>query len=342
MKKPLPNLNIEPNNFFALHHDAVKWELLKTSIKLSIFDHLSEPKTAKEIATVLSTHPMNTEHILNALVAIGCLSKKEGYFRNTPAAESFLTSDKDTSIGNALLFIDQWNTPVLDGGMLNLVKNGPSPTEDPADESVWEYGARVTVSYARTGRAQLIANHVSSLPEFSSFTKILDLGAGPGIIGIAVAAAHPSLKCYLLDQTAVMKVANEVIDEYGMEDRVETLCGDYMNDPLGDGYDLIMANFTLNFYKDKLDKIIAKVYQSLKPGGIFMVTSDGLTNEKTSPPNAVVGSLATALQGMDMSFEQGVIAEAMLRAGFVSVRSKTLDRMLVEAHGPIDMDIAKK
>ena len=45
-------------------------------------------------------------------------------------------------------------------------------------------------------------------------------------------------------------------------------------------YDFIMANFTLNFYRDRLDEIMRKVYKALKPDGIFMVTSDGLSKDK--------------------------------------------------------------
>lgn len=342
MKKSLPNSGFHSTKLFTLPYEAVKWELLKTAVELNVFDHLLDLVTADEVASVMSTHSANTEHFLNALVAIGCLTKKDGRFKNTALAELFLTSDKDTSIGNSLLFMNQWNTPVLNGGMLNLIKNGPAPIQNIANESIWEDGARVSVNHTRAGRAQKIASYVSALQEFSSFTKILDLGAGPGVIGIAVAAAHPSLKCYLFDQPAVAKVADEVIAEYGMEDRVQTLCGDYMNDPIGEGYDFIMANFTLNFYRDRLDDLMIKIYQALKPGGIFMVTSDGLTNEKTLPSATVISWLSTSLQGMDMSFEQGKISDAMFQAGFVSVRSRTVDDMQMEAHGPFDLDIARK
>ena len=79
------------------------------------------------------------------------------------------------------------------------------------------------------------------------FGKILDMGAGPGIIGIAVTAAHPSLECIVFDQPAVCKVANEVVCEYGMENRITVKSGDYMQDDIGSGYEFVMANFTLNF-----------------------------------------------------------------------------------------------
>lgn len=342
MKKPLPSSDPQFASLLALPYAAVKWELLKTAIQLNIFDCLSMPVTSDDVASVLATHPSNTECFLDALVALGCLSKSHGLYGNTFVAERYLTRGKETSLGDCLLFLDGWNEPVFHGGMLRLVKDGPPPPQNMADESLWETGARVSINLSRVGRAQMLASYISALPEFPTFTKMLDLGAGPGVMGIAVAAAHPSLQCVLFDRPAVAGVADEVIAEYGMEGRVETLRGDYMNDPIGDGYDLIMANFTLHFCRDRLDAVVTKIYDAINPGGIFLVTAGGLTNEKTAPEAIIIGWLGTSLQGAHTTFEQDVIAQAMLRAGFVSVHSRIVDSVESEAFGPIAMDIARK
>ena len=90
------------------------------------------------------------------------------------------------------------------------------------------------------------------------------------MIGIAVTAAHSSLQCCLFDQPAVCKVADEVIAEYGMEDRVTTLSGDYLVDDIGKDYDFVLACYTFNFYRDHLDELLARIHQVLRPRGVFM------------------------------------------------------------------------
>jgi hypothetical protein len=45
---------------------------------------------------------------------------------------------------------------------------------------------------------------------------------------------------------------------------------------------------------------------------------------------------------MDMSFERGLVADAMLRAGFVSTQSQIINDAELEAHGPVDMIIGRK
>jgi hypothetical protein len=342
MKKELPESDSRYEDLLKLQFEVVKWELLKTAIELKIFDHLKQPQATEQIAAELSTHGTNTGYLLKALTSLGWLSYVDGYYQNTPFAESFLTTDKDTSIGGTLMFMENWIRPLRNGGMRTLVQDGPHSTDDFSDESIWERGARASLNYTRCGRAQLITAHVAALPEFSSFARTLDLGAGPGIIGIAVTAAHPSLDCVVFDQASVCRVADEVIAEYGMEGRVKTKHGDYMKDPIGENYDFVMANFTLNFYRDRLDEIMAKVLDALNPGGVFMVVSDGLNRDKTGPAASVISWLSTCLQGMDMSFERGLIADAMLRAGFVSTQSQIINEAELKAHGPVDMIIGRK
>lgn len=342
MRKELPKVAFDSGNLFNLMYEALKWELLKAAIKLNLFDHCKKATTAAEVAKTLSLHPGNAEHMLNALVALGCLTKTNNAYQNTPQTETFLTSGKETSLGPALLFMEKWTLPLLNGGLLELVKNGPPPPKNMATPELWEQAARASVNHVRCGRAQLIAKHVSELPEFASFSRILDMGSGPGVIGIAVAAAHPSLECTLMDRPPVCKVINETISEYGMEDRVSARPGDYMTDDVGMKFDFIMANFTLNFYRDRLDEIMRKVHGSLNPGGVFMVTSDGMRRDGTGPAASVISWLPTTLQGNDMSLGTGRIACAMLDAGFVSTELRTLTDIELEAHGPVEMTIGRK
>jgi hypothetical protein len=164
------------------------------------------------------------------------------------------------------------------------------------------------------------------------------------MMGIAVAAAHPTLICHIFDRPAVINVAQDVIKEYGMEARVKTLSGDYLNDPLGEGYDAIIASYTLNFYKEdeKLVRIMKKCYASLNPGGCMVIFSDGLSAEKTAPTDSVISWLSTSLTGQDFSFEEDVLPQAMLAAGFTTVHTKTLEDQVISPVGNTELHIGRK
>lgn len=182
--------------------------------------------------------------------------------------------------------------------------------------------------------AEVVAEAIGTHPENTR----LFLDGGPGLVGMTIVASHPSMKGVIFDKPAIVKVANTFIKECEIEDRMGVLAGDYNYDSIGEEYDLIWASNALNFGKDNMDSLVKKIYDALNPGGVFMVLHEGLTHERTKPDTHVLCMLFIALMGQDMCFDQGFIADSMLRVGFKSVRSCTLDTNW----GPMDLDIARK
>ncbi|MBP2132495.1 SAM-dependent methyltransferase [Methanomicrobium sp. W14] len=310
------------------------------AIKLGIFRELSYWKSSEELAEKHNFDPENTAVIMNSLASLDLIEKKKGLFRNLPAAEEFLASNDDTYLGEFFLSSFRWYNLSSDD-ICSLVKYGPDKCmhkNKTESEGIWAEQAELSVNYQRAGMVQLASRIVSSLPEFGSFRKMLDLGCGPGLFGISIAMGHPSMNAVLFDRPAVSKVAERLIGEYGMEDRVKAVGGDYINDPLGKNYDLVWASMTLNFAGDSLNDVIKKVCDSLNPGGVFVSFSDGKTNGGTKPKEMVLGTLMPALYGNDMGLNEGVIAGAMLKEGFKSVHS----RAVMTPVGEVMVDTARK
>jgi len=335
--KKFPEVNQSFEDLFTMLLAPIRSKLLLTGIELKVFNQLSEPKSANTIAQALSTHSSNTEIFLDSLTAIDLLQKKNGLYRNSPIAQAFLVEESPTYVG-ALLQL-QYSQVSLEN-LSKLIKEGPPPTPEMAPETTFseETFAQELASSERAGNAQIMVDVVSELPEFPSFRKMLDLGGGPGLIGMAVVAAHPSMKGVIFDLSSMVKVAETFIKEYGMEDRMAVLSGDGFRDSIGEGYDLVLACASLQGYKDKLDPVVKKVYNALNPRGVFISYFYGLTHERTKPEIGVLSLLSMALAGQDAGFDQGFVADSMLRVGFKSVRSRTLNT----SWGPMELDIARK
>ena len=104
------------------------------------------------------------------------------------------------------------------------------------------------------------------------------------------------------------------------------------------GYGIIWASGMLNFGKNDIDSLMKKVYDALNSGGVFVSFCEGLTDEQSKPGIHAISMMSMALTGQDMCFDQGFIADSMLRVGLKSVRSRTLDT----DWGPMDLDIGRK
>jgi len=339
MKKP-PQVNISFEDLYKTLIGPIKSKLLLTGIELKVFNQLSEPKSAEAVAEAISTHPGNTRLFLDGLAASDLVLKRNGLYQNMPITQTFLVEGSPTYLGQMFISYSQLYYSNLNE-LPNLVKEGPPPPSPEADVGSEEMWTQLVVSMAASERAWLMQKAVeivSGLPEFPSFRRMLDLGGGPGLVAIAIVSSHPSMRGVIFDRPAIVKVAETFIKEYEMESRLEVLAGDYNQDSIGGGYDLIWASNALTFANYDMDTLTKKICRALNSGGVFVVLHEALTHQRTKPGIIVVGMISMALMGQDMCFDQGFIADSMLRVGFKSVRSRTLDT----DWGPMDLDIGRK
>lgn len=338
--KSLPVVEGDFKKLYSMLSDSIRANLLFTAIELKVFNYLNEPGSANDVAQAIDTHLENTRLFLDGLTACEFLVKKDGMYQNTSIVQEFLVEGSPVYLGEFLNLNGRLGCPSV-SDLSRMVKEGPhsvSSSEDWDDEETWAKQALILANYQRAGTARKMADIIAGLPEFPSFQKMLDLGGGPGLIGISIVAGHPTMKGVIFDQPAVVKVSERFIKEYEMEDRMEVMAGDYINGSIGENYDLILASATLNFARHDIDTVMKKIYDALNPGGLCVVLTDGLTHERTRPESMVLGWLTIAMMGQEMSLEQGFISDSMLRVGFKSVRNRTVDWPM----GIMDLEIARK
>ncbi len=336
--KKLPEINQSYEGLFKMLIAPTRSKLLLAGIELKVFNVLSENKSSKDVAKAIGTHPKNTKVFLDGLVAIDLLQKKNGLYRNSAVAQDFLVEKSLTYLGRLLTMMkpdDQFlqNLPAL-------VREGPPPPPEnpPFSEDAFAKSVVVMADIERAGYVQAGVNIVLGLPEFPSFQKMLDLGGGPGLIGMAIVAVHPTMKGIVFDLPPVVRETRKFIKEYEMEGRMEVLGGDFNHDSIGGGYDLVWTSGALQFCVD-IDSVVKKVYDALNANGVFVsVYPFGETHERTKPELTVLNLLSMTLMGQEVMVDHGCIADSMLRVGFRSVHSRNIDAFM----GPMELDIARK
>jgi len=322
--KLFPDAPVDFSQINEIIMHPIRSRLLRTGIELGVFDRLTGPVTSLEVSEELGTHPENTGHLLDGLTAIGLLEKSDGRYSNGDVARTFLISGTDTYLGE---LFDQYQRTLVDvlDNLTDMVRHGPPQQPDgtgPDDTGYLDQYASVLANAARGGHAQVISRIARELPEFPRMRRLLDVGGGPGIIAMTILDEHPTMTGVVFEQPAMAEVAMGFIGEYGMEDRLEVIGGDFMTDEVDRTYDLILTSFCLYFGKHCLDRIVRKIFDSLDPGGVFMSVHEGLTDEGTSPEILVLPEMGFNMRGRSMAFHHGDISDSMRQCGFSSVESR--------------------
>ncbi|QZY55927.1 methyltransferase family protein [Crassaminicella profunda] len=341
--KPFMKVEDQHKYLFNMGLDELKKKIVFAAIKLDLFTQLEEFKTAKEVAEKMKYDVKNTEYILNALTSIDLLEKKLGRYKNREISNLYLSKNSDGFAGDLIIGYDLTLVSTLsDQDIVEAIKEGGKSLYKDKDglEAHKMYGDYTSIlkKSQRIGRAKEICELVKELPEFKGFKKILDLGGGPGLIGIAIGREKEDVEGVVFDTPETIVITKECIEEYQMEERFSTLSGDYINDDIGNNYDFVLAIGTLNFAKNNLDVVTKKIYDSLNDGGVFMAISEGLVEEGTKPEQMVLGWFPSVLKGVDFHLDQGQVSEAALRSGFKSATRKTIN----STNGIVDVDLLRK
>lgn len=264
--------------------------VLMAANELKIFDALAKkPVSAEQLASALELSCEGTERLLNALTAMNIVDKKDNLFLLKDEWKPYLTQTGDRCMQQWIRLISEhlpiWmelqkfvrhGKPLK--SIMEMLGNDPNKTRTFID-AMHDKGLKATWMIAR------------EVP-LGEATHLLDVGGGPGTYALEWCKLHPHLKATIFDIAPVLEVAKSYIQKYGLEDRVNTLAGDFNTDPLGNGYDLILLANVLHMYDEADGKsLVRKAVSALKPEGRIVIHGFCTDENLTEPLEDVMFSL---------------------------------------------------
>ena len=271
--------------------------ILLTACELNVFGKIAELSRAdvRRLAVELELNERGLRLLLDACVAIGLLEKQGELYRNTPESELFLVPGSAANLSDAL----QYNRDVypLWGRLKEFVRTG-RPVEKPAIHLGEDRERTRNFVMAMHSRAMAMGQVVLSGMDLSGRRQLLDVGGGPGTYSMFLAKKYPSLRCTVIDLPEVSQFAGELINEWGLSERITILSGDYHTMPFPDGNDVILFFGVLHQESpESICLLLRKAYNSMVKGGIIyvmdMMTDSSHTNPKFSALFAVNMALTT-------------------------------------------------
>ncbi len=295
-------------------------KMLMTAVDLAVFDFLEEPRSAVEAAAWIKANDRAAGIFLNGLAALGLIVKDVDYFHNSEIASRYLVRSKDDYRGAIIKHMEH----TWDRGWNDLQHTVLVGRPRDAEPEKWldakperdEQEVRAFIC-GMDAIARDLAPKVTAALDLKNAQRLLDLGGGPATYAIAFVRAHPRLRATVFDLPMPITIAREQIAKAGLSERIDTLAGNFLEDDIGRGYDIIWVSQILHSHDEKQCRlIIGKCVQALNAGGTLAVHDFFLNQDGASPPGAAmfgVHMLAVTPRGRAYTWDE--VGEWMAEAG---------------------------
>ncbi len=325
-----------PEELLRLANNFMESRVLLSAAELNLFTVLnSGPLSAREVAARINANLRALMILLDALSAMGLLSKQDDTYQCTNPASSFLSAAVPNSVlpmvRHAAHLWKRWGnlTDVVEGTLTS--KDGDRLSRSPEELRAFIEAMHVIAA----PRAQEIV--AASNP--GSSKALLDVGGASGTYTIAFLRTIPEMKATLFDKPEVIEMARERLGKEGMLDRVTPVPGDFYRDELPAGNDLAFVSAIIhqNSPKQNLD-LFTKVFRSLNRGGRILIRDHVMEPDRICPKEGAIFAINMLLGtpgGRTYTFEE--IKTGLSQAGFTAIcllkKGEHMDA-LVEAFKP--------
>ncbi|PLX76597.1 MAG: hypothetical protein C0615_06495 [Desulfuromonas sp.] len=312
-------------------------KIFLTANDLGLFLQIGDgSNSVDELATALDVDQRALELLLNALVALGLLVKKEDRFSNLPVVHQSL-GDEEQYRGHIFRHIHHcWSAWNNLGDILKSGKNS-FVAEDKAlgDDDDW------TDAFIRgmNDVTRELAPQVVPQLELGNVETLLDLGGGPGTYAAAVQRAWPDInEIRLFDLPDALEIGRANLEAWGLADRVAFCPGSFHDRVLPAGNDAIWLSQILHSQDEAgCRQLIENSFTALNPGGRLLVHEFLLDGTKTAPTTAAIFAVhMLVMTEGGRAYSEDEIAGWMTDAGFtdITVRRVSPDTAVVDGRKP--------
>jgi len=313
--------------------------IVDAAVRNGLFDALSRgPKTADALAAEAKISHRGARAALNALTSVELLNKDaDGRYALTPESAAFLVSTSPSFMGGmfrhaSVQLMPRWLT------LNEVVRTGrPAPYAGEEDSRSAHFRELVEdilplSSPAAHALAEALVSETEGAP-----VRVLDVGAGSGIWGIALARRSPGVRVTAVDWAGVLEVTKDFAARFGVGDRLETRAGDMFEVDFGADYQIAVLGQILHSFSEVRGRtLLTKLYEALAPGGAIAIAEFLVDEARATQTNSLifaVNMLVNTTQGDAYSFAE--IAAWLKEAGFENLRT-------MDAPGPAPLILANK
>lgn len=297
--------------------------IIDAAIRNRLFDLLDAgPKQVAELAAATGASPRGLTAILNALVGLGLLARNSGGYSLTDESATFLVSTKPGYHGSFFWHVTEHLIPRWKA-LPEAVRTGkPARAANQHDEGATFFAEFVEAIFPLSYGAARAAGEHLQLSTARSAVSVLDLAAGSGVWGIALAQQSPQVRVRAVDWPEVLKVTHKVAQRHGVADRLTLAPGDLLEADFGSGHQIATLGHILHSEgPERSRQLLRRTADALAPGGTIVVSEFVPNDDRTGPPSPLlfaVNMLINTDHGDTFTFRE--ISAWLREAGFTNPR----------------------
>jgi hypothetical protein len=285
--------------------------------ELGFFAALAEkPGSTESLAKRMETDLRATAVLLDALAAVGLLGKENGTYSVPEDLLPALSEDSEQTVLPMLRhqshIFRRW------AELPDVVRTGKSAgrQEERSPQEIKAFiGAMDVIGRRRA------ADTVASI-DTGGRKRLLDVGGASGTYTTAFLRRNSDMRGTIFDLPPVIDLARERLSGEGLLDRVELVPGDFYEDPLPGGHDLVFLSAIIHQNSREQNRdLYRKSYEALEPGGKIVVRDHVMDESRTRPVGGAlfaINMLVATPGGGTYTFDE--IREDLESAGFENVR----------------------
>ncbi|HEX8896652.1 MAG TPA: class I SAM-dependent methyltransferase, partial [Terriglobales bacterium] len=267
---------------------------LGAAIDLDLFTLIGDGEcTSDDLAEKSEASPRGIRILCDYLAVIGFLAKARNRYRLTLTSAVFLNRKSPACMAAMARFL---NSPKLVAGFTNFtetVRRGRTQL-GAGGVNEREFSGWVTFAESMTPLMSSACNAIAEQCRHldGHRVRVLDVAAGHGLFGIAVAQRLPQAEITAQDWPKVLEVAHCNSKQAGVANRYRLLPGSVFDIDLGEGYDVVLlTNLLHHFDQHSCTQILRKIHTCLSDKGLLINLEFVPNEDRVSPPIPATFSL---------------------------------------------------
>lgn len=304
---------------------------LLSAIEMGLFTELAHgPERFDVLCGRVGLHPRSARDFLDALVALGFLTRDGDRYANTPDTDLFLDRQKPSYVGGVLEMANRRLYPFW-GHLTEALRTGQPQNELKSGgpglfETLYADPARLKEFLAAmTGLSHGSNVTIAQRFPWKDYRTFVDVGTAQGDLAAQIARLNPHLRGFGFDLPEVAPVFEEYVARVGVDDRLAFVPGSFFDQELPKADVVLMGHILHDWDLPTKQMLIRKAFEAVPDGGALVVYEAIIDDDRSTNAFGLMMSLNMLIEtpaGFD--YTGADCAGWMKAAGFTATRVEPL------------------